>query len=414
MKRLSAALCLLVTVPASQLIAQEDQYRDPDERALSAPLSVTESPAALADWLTGTSHSERDKARAIFRWITANISYDADAFFSGQIAPASAEDALRSRRGVCEGYAGLFSELCRKAGLEVAGIPGYAKGYGYAAGRSSGRKPNHSWNAIRLDGRWQLIDCTWGAGYIGDDRRFHRQFNPHYFLTSPGEFIYDHFPEKDSWQLLDPPRSREEFENTVYLKPAFFVLGFSVGSNGAGTLRTDGELTLRLGVTGSVAGAATLTSENSTLDERTTFVQQEGQALVVRASIPAGDRTLRLFARSAGTPGEYAWILDYRVVSTGRRESQSLYPKKYGAFDDRRVVLVEPVRGVLPRGTTRFHIHAPGAEQAAVVVGKAWSVLDGTAGEFSGVAHVMPGAVTLCARYPGHEEWESLLEYRGK
>ena len=37
---------------------------------------------------------------------------------------------------MCEGYASLFTELCRKAGLTVEEIPGFAKGYGYRPGES--------------------------------------------------------------------------------------------------------------------------------------------------------------------------------------------------------------------------------------------------------------------------------------
>ncbi|HUI11160.1 MAG TPA: transglutaminase domain-containing protein [Bacteroidota bacterium] len=398
-------------VPIS-LRAQNDIYRAADERALAAPASVTGSTATLARWLAGSLQSDREKARAIFRWITANISYDAEAFFSGRPTVGSARDALRSRRGVCEGYSSLFTELSRSAGLTVEEIPGNAKGYGYAAGNGSGVPENHSWNAIRLDGRWQLIDCTWGAGYIGDDRRFHRQFNPHYFLTPPGEFIYDHYPDDAAWQLIDPPRSREEYKNTVYLKPAFFALGFSVGENGAGTIHTGGALTLRIDVSGNVAGAATVLDGSSPLDERCTFVQQEGNSLVVRGAIPAGDHTLRLFAKPALTPGEYAWILDYRVVSDGG--SNDSFPKKFSAFDDRGARLIEPVAGVLAAGPRRFHIGAPGALQAAVVAGEEWTVLQGTGGDFSGEAAVRPGSVTVCARYPGHDEWEIILEFKGR
>ncbi|HTO92755.1 MAG TPA: transglutaminase domain-containing protein [Bacteroidota bacterium] len=392
--------------------AQPVDYRAADERALKAPSSVSGSTRTLAEWLTKTCRTDREKCRAIFRWITANISYDADAFFSGRTSSGTAQDALRTRRGVCEGYASLFTELCRKGGLTVEEIPGFAKGYGYRPGESPALKPNHSWNAVRLDDRWELIDCTWGAGYIGDDRRFHRQFNPHYFLTPAGEFIYDHFPENSRWQLLDPPRSRDAYEHTVYVKPSFFALGFSVGENGAGTIETEGELTLRIQVSRGVAGAATLLAGSAPLDEERSFVQQEGEALVVRAAVPRGEHTLRLFAKPARTAGEYAWIMDYRIVSGSG--SDASFPKKFSAFDDRGAVLVEPYAGTLSGGAHRFHVRAPGAEEAAVIVGESWTLLKGSGGDFSGDAPVLPGVVTLCARYPGRQEWESLLEFRGQ
>jgi transglutaminase/protease-like cytokinesis protein 3 len=258
-----AAVLFLLAFPGrpSQTSAQNapgPDYRILDDHALAAPASVQTSFKSLASWLTAPCRSDEEKARAIFRWITQNIEYDVEALLAGGPMSGNAEDALRTRRGVCEGYAGLFMELAKASGIKAVKINGFAKGYGYSPGQQLGKVPNHAWNAVSIEGRWRLIDCTWGAGYIGNDRKFHRAFDPHFFFTPPREFIYDHFPEMEDWQLLDHPMSRGDYEKRVYVKPGFFTLGLTLGENSAGTLRADGELVVRLGITHPIAGVATL------------------------------------------------------------------------------------------------------------------------------------------------------------
>lgn len=412
---LAATLSLVPEVLPAQTSPAAD-YRETDAHALAAPASVQTSVKSLAAWLTGPCRSDEEKARAFFRWITQNIDYDVNALLSGGPMSGNAEDALRTRRGVCEGYAGLFIELAKASGIRAVKISGFAKGYGYSAGQPVGNVSNHSWNAVSIDGRWRLMDCTWGAGYIGDDRKFHRAFEPHFFFTSPREFIFDHLPEKDEWQLLDHPVSRDEFEATVHVKPGFFNLGMTLGENTAGTLHADGEIVLRFGLTHPICGIAALFEGGKSIDERSAFVQDESNLLVVRVTPQdAGEQTLRLFAKNSGDRGMYAWILDYKIISTGRGGRGPSYPRKYSAFDDGRVRLMEPFSGVLEGGTSQsFRVVVPGAEQAAVVVNDDWTFLKREGEEWTGEATIQPGSVTVCAKYPGHEQWDTLLEYRVK
>ena len=396
--------------------APAPDYRVVDAHALAAPASVQTSFKSLASWLTAPCHSDEEKARVLFRWITQNIEYDVDALLSGGFMSGNAEDALRTRRGVCEGYAGLFMELANASGLKVSKINGFAKGYGYSPGKPLGNVPNHSWNAVSIDGRWRLMDCTWGAGYIGNDRKFHREFDPHFFFTSPREFIYDHFPEKEEWQLLDNRMSRSEYERQVYVKPGFFTLGLTLGDQSRGTLRTDGEVVIRLGITRPTAGVAALYKGGRNTDERYAFVQDEPGALVVRVTPPdTGEHTLRLFAKATGDTGMYAWILDYRIESSTRSKEFPVYPKKYSAFDAGNVRLIAPISGLLKGGDIQqFRLKIPWAEKAAVVVNEYWTYLGRDGEDLTGEVTIQPGIVTVCAKYPGHEDWDTLLEYKGK
>lgn len=45
-------------------------------------------------------------------------------------------------------------------------VPGYSKGFGYQTGQSFSGEFDHAWNAVYLEGRWHLVDSTWGSGLV--------------------------------------------------------------------------------------------------------------------------------------------------------------------------------------------------------------------------------------------------------
>lgn len=196
-----------------------------DQHALQAPKEMEQSIASLAEYLASGAKNDRDKARLIYRWITDRIAYDAESFLSGKRGDNSAAGVLKTRKCVCEGYAELFLELGKAAGLEVVKVHGFAKGVGYKPGEKSARS-NHAWNAVKLDGQWQLIDSTWGAGALGD-KKFVKRYKDYYFLTPPDQLIFSHFPANPLFQLIEPPLAPAEFEHWPKINDELFALGIS-------------------------------------------------------------------------------------------------------------------------------------------------------------------------------------------
>ena len=66
----------------------------------------------------------------------------------------------------------------RSLGITCKKISGYAKGYGHNAGDviSYDQKPDHAWNVVELDGTWQFIETTWGAGSADKNKKFNKKF----------------------------------------------------------------------------------------------------------------------------------------------------------------------------------------------------------------------------------------------
>ena len=182
------------------------------EKLIEVPPDQCQSPATLTRYLVGTAHTPRQKAERIYLWITHHINYDVAGLKSGKTA-SSAEMVLKRRCGTCAGYSQLFDSMARSAGLEVKPL------HGLARGRSLALPPEaHGWNALRLDGQWRLIDCTWGAGYVNQDI-YYRAPIDHYFLTPPEELITTHFPAEAGWQFLPQPLSRSEFDQLTPFLP---------------------------------------------------------------------------------------------------------------------------------------------------------------------------------------------------
>lgn len=44
------------------------------------------------------------------------------------------------------------------------------------------------------------------------------QYDDHYFMTDPDEFILEFWPHDPNWQLLDSPISLEQFEELPFVR----------------------------------------------------------------------------------------------------------------------------------------------------------------------------------------------------
>lgn len=191
---------MLWLVASSQPTSRPDYHRA-DSIALSIKKRWAKDPEILAHRLTDSLLTEQEKARAIYRWITAHIAYDPKAYFDRKKRVFEAEKILKRKRVVCSGYAILFQTLCEYAGLESAYVRGYARNEPLKIGRYQ-RRALHAWNAVKIDGKWQFVDTTWGSGWTDLKRRkFTRRLKDDYFLPNQTGFFLSHFPEDSLWLL---------------------------------------------------------------------------------------------------------------------------------------------------------------------------------------------------------------------
>jgi len=386
-------------------------YDKINAHALAAPASAELSVESLAAYLIEPAANEQEKARAIFRWICQNIDYDLGSNFAGRLSSTKSEDVLKSRSSVCSGYSDLFSALAEEAGLETVEIRGYGKGYSYRPGQRFAGPYNHAWNAVKINGSWHLMDPTWGAGYLGKDGKYHRWFDDHYFMTQPEQFIYDHLPEEESWQLLDRPLSQAQFEELVYVESDFFNLGLKVIERN-GSISAEGEVNILVYAPDDVVMMAGLESESGAIEGRT-LCQRDGQNFQILARLPqAGSYALRAYAKKRDDPGVYKSVMQYNINASSGVDNG--YPQTFGRFGEVGAHLYSPLDGRLQAGQSyHFRIRVPGAAEVAVVCGKEWSRLAAEGDLFEGNVTVAKGDAGVFANFWG-EKWEGMVKYEFK
>lgn len=167
-------------------VVQNVEHLTPSDRVQSDDPSIQE----LAATLTRGLSSNMDKARAIYQWVTHNISYDvAKSRLNRLWWQGSASLCLRTKTGVCEDYAMLFAALCRAANVPAQVKTGYAS--------SASASVRHAWNAFYSGSAWVLCDPTWDAGYVDGDR-FVKQPGLDWFDT-PSKFAGRVEVEEQGW-----------------------------------------------------------------------------------------------------------------------------------------------------------------------------------------------------------------------
>ncbi|MEK6479205.1 transglutaminase domain-containing protein [Catalinimonas sp. 4WD22] len=206
-------LSVLLLVFQFSVANPPSEYSKIDEHARNTPAKYNRSVEDLAQYLTKPAKNDFEKVRSFFVWMSENITYDVDLFRRyrpGSSLNITAEDVLKRKKAVCQGYADLFTALCDEVGISSRMVPGYSKGFGNS-NRTDFSTADHAWNAVYLDNKWYLLDATWGAGGLNDKMQYVAYFNEQYFLSDPKVFIKDHMPLHPMWQLLDCPVSLKAF-----------------------------------------------------------------------------------------------------------------------------------------------------------------------------------------------------------
>jgi hypothetical protein len=189
-------------------------YSIVDRYALKAPEEAGQSLHTLAYYLQGSGKfSEREKARAIYTWITHNIRYNHNIIEQNLLGTREntlmqqAENVLKTRSGVCEGYANLYKSLANRMGLPAEIVTGKVR-------KEDGQIPEigHAWVAVKLGSEWFLSDPTWGAGSY-DPEMEAPTADDFYFLVPAAVMIRDHYPFDPIWQLNRFPMTQAQWEN---------------------------------------------------------------------------------------------------------------------------------------------------------------------------------------------------------
>ncbi|KAK3091624.1 hypothetical protein FSP39_021331 [Pinctada imbricata] len=213
-------------------------FQDVDEQTIKVAQDEQTTYTDLIQQLTGNLVTDLEKVRAIYRWVTVKDLNEME--FEESLSTDTPMGLLRGIKLGTETYHVLFMRLCSYAGIHCVEIKGHSKSVGYEPGMKI--KPEmfqNTWNAALVDGDWRLVQCNWGARHLvlNKDKRgakveekekpkskdqIRYQYDEHYFLTDPDEFIQEFWAIDKEWQLLENSITLEEFEAIPFVRSIFF------------------------------------------------------------------------------------------------------------------------------------------------------------------------------------------------
>ncbi|MFT4600231.1 MAG: hypothetical protein ACI857_000405 [Arenicella sp.] len=211
-----------------QIMAIENVFAEIDDYARDCPESAKSSFSELADYLEAGAEGDKEKARAIYVWLTDNISYNDTGYNSGDYGDVSAEGVLKSGLAVCSGFGNLYTALGKEMDLEIIDVSGFAKGYSFSKGIIE-TESNHAWNMIKIDGEWRVYDATWGRGHSStvDGKMVSKnEFTEKWFDVDPYAAIFTHYPENSKDSKIPNVFSLKDYYNIKFDGMAIFELGF--------------------------------------------------------------------------------------------------------------------------------------------------------------------------------------------
>jgi transglutaminase/protease-like cytokinesis protein 3 len=192
--------------------------------------------------LSNPFDTEVEQFRSIYTWVCKNIENDYWYYqknkkkrnrlrndslkleqWNSYLQPIVFERLVEEQVTVCTGYAYLMQEMAALANIECVIVDGYGRTVETNVDKLG--MPNHSWNAVKLNGNWYLCDATWSSGFteVASERvNYIAEYNDSYFLADPRIFVKNHYPLDSRWILLDNQPSIEEFiEGPIVYKEAY-------------------------------------------------------------------------------------------------------------------------------------------------------------------------------------------------
>lgn len=125
---------------------------------------------SLAKKITRGKKTQRQKAKAVFRFVATYMNYDMQKLREdGFDWDDSAIKSLQTRKGVCQDYVFLGLSLLRSLEIPSRFVEGEAG------------NQRHAWIEVLIDGEWLTMDPTWGSGYITPSGKFVKRYDESYF-----------------------------------------------------------------------------------------------------------------------------------------------------------------------------------------------------------------------------------------
>jgi hypothetical protein len=390
-------------MPADVLLVRDlAPFASLDVSVRDLPVVSDRSYASVAKGLTALATSPLERARAAYVWTTEHIGYSLDRH-------RDAAAALADLTGDCDAHAAVYASLCKALGVECTTIGGKVR-FAVPPGAilATVSKPlsegqwlvDHAWNAIRIDGRWGLVDTTMGSK--SSPKNGTTAPADDYFLPDPAIVVTDHVPNEPRWNLVGAPA---DLPHTPVLRPLTWRMGMEPDALSADARRDAAQIVLRPKLAWRKGMRAALQTETGSLPDRV-LLQPTPEGMEMRLCPPGSPSLVWL---GLNVEGVWRPLAGYPVTGplAGR------LPKMMTRFYDSGASLAGPFESTIPAGKpTEIRLRAPGAEQVVAFQG------NDLAGHFVRegdlwVLRTAPiaGALEVMASYEDPRKFQGLLTY---
>ena len=243
MKKNLLLLIIFCTVISFSCISQNLASKNDkvDEYVKSLGALNNNNVATIADTITRGFAGKEDKARAIFYWVSNNISWDLKAMKANDNKNSDPVLVVKFRKATGLGYSLLVQEMCSQANIRCLSVDGYTKNFP----EEINNKPdeiNHSWNVVQLGQspeQWFYIDAAKASGFADKKLNlFVKYFTSEYFFANKTLFNLNHYPNNAAWQLGGGPKNIKDFYALPVISNAAFEYGLQKLQPNTGFIKT--------------------------------------------------------------------------------------------------------------------------------------------------------------------------------
>lgn len=125
-------------------------------------------------------------------------------------------EVINKKKGVCGDFANLFVTLCDSLDIGCYRVSGYGRTFSILHPIRKSHY-NHSWNVVRIEGKWYPVDVTFGMQHFTKKKLDKEAINYDFLCTDPSRFGIVHLPADPLFQLVQQERSYKDFRYRLFL-----------------------------------------------------------------------------------------------------------------------------------------------------------------------------------------------------
>ena len=165
----------------------------------------------VAHLIADSCKTELEKVYTVYTYIAGSYKYDLNRLkliYKREIKrELYLSEVIKKKRGVCGDFSNLFVTLCDSLNIGCFRVSGYSRTFNLFHPVKKSYY-NHAWNVVRVEGKWYVLDVTFGMQHFTNKRMDRERINYDFLFSDPVKF---------GIQLLNHQRSYKDFRYRRFL-----------------------------------------------------------------------------------------------------------------------------------------------------------------------------------------------------